>query len=339
MKESKMLNKKEILFLWDGQNWNPNGDFLRDNMPRNDERTEVAEVTDVRIKRTIRDEILKSDEASIFVKEYKDGDSVMDAKKAIRTRINVDQSEEAIKRDVLNAFIDVRAFGAVIPINGSDDKKEEQDQSGLGLLDEEEEPTKGKKKKGKKDETKKGVSSVKFTGPVQFRMSKSLHKVDIEEIQGSAAFASDDKKENKSLRTEYILKYAMLATYGIIDNYNAIKTNFTEEDANKILKSLWNGTKNLISRSKMGQMPRFMLIVTYKDDTFAGDLNNSLKIVCDKDDREIRNLDEFKIDFSQLKAKLSRYADKIEKIEYVSDFDFDAVNKTNYDPSWIKKEF
>ena len=170
-------------------------------------------------------------------------------------------------------------------------------------------------------------------------MSKSLHKVDIEEIQGSAAFASDDKKENKSLRTEYILKYAMLATYGIIDNYNAIKTNFTEEDANKILKSLWNGTKNLISRSKMGQMPRFMLIITYKDDTFAGDLNNSLKIVCDKDDREIRNLDEFKIDFSQLKAKLARYADKIEKIEYVSDFDFDVVNKTSYDTSWVKKEF
>ena len=82
MKESKMLNKKEILFLWDGQNWNPNGDFLRDNMPRNDERTEAAEVTDVRIKRTIRDEILKSNEASIFVKEYKDGDSVMDAKKS-----------------------------------------------------------------------------------------------------------------------------------------------------------------------------------------------------------------------------------------------------------------
>lgn len=334
MKESKMLNKKEILFLWDGQNWNPNGDFLRDNMPRNDERTEAAEVTDVRIKRTIRDEILKSNEASIFVKEYKDGDSVMDAKKAIRTRINVDQSEEAIKRDILNAFIDVRAFGAVIPINGSDDKKAEQDQANLGLLSDEEKPTKGKKPK-----EKKGVSSVKFTGPVQFRMSKSLHKVDIEEIQGSAAFASDDKKENKSLRTEYILKYAMLATYGIIDNYNAIKTNFTEEDANKILKSLWNGTKNLISRSKMGQMPRFMLIVTYKDDTFAGDLNNSLKIVCDKDDREIRNLDEFKIDFSQLKAKLARYADKIEKIEYVSDFDFDVVNKTSYDASWIRKEF
>ena len=333
MKESKMLNKKEILFLWDGQNWNPNGDILRDNMPRNDERTEVAEVTDVRIKRTIRDEILKSDEASIFVKEYKDGDSVMDAKKAIRTRINVDQSEEAIKRDVLNAFIDVRAFGAVIPISGSDDKKEKQEQTDLGLLGEEE-PTKGKKK-----EKKKGVSSVNFTGPVQFRMSKSLHKVDIEEVQGSGAFASGDEKENKTLRTEYVLKYAMLATYGIIDNYNATKTNFSKEDANKILKSLWNGTKNLISRSKMGQMPRFMLIVTYKDDTFAGDLNNSLKIVCDKDDREIRNLDEFKIDFSQLKAKLSRYADKIEKIEYVSDFDFDTVNKANYDANWVKKEF
>ena len=92
------MKKKEVLFLWDGENWNPNGDMLRDNAPRFDEISEIAEVTDVRIKRTIRDEILKSDEASIFVKEYKDGDSVMDAKKAIRTRINVDQSEGEIKK-------------------------------------------------------------------------------------------------------------------------------------------------------------------------------------------------------------------------------------------------
>ena len=53
-----MLKKKEILFIWDGENWNPNGDMLKENAPRCDDRTEIAEVTDVRIKRTIRDELL-----------------------------------------------------------------------------------------------------------------------------------------------------------------------------------------------------------------------------------------------------------------------------------------
>ena len=43
------MRKKEILFLWDGENWNPNGDMLKDNAPRRDDETGVAEVTDVRI--------------------------------------------------------------------------------------------------------------------------------------------------------------------------------------------------------------------------------------------------------------------------------------------------
>ena len=89
-------------------------------------------------------------------------------------------------------------------------------------------------------------------------------------------------------------------------------------------------------------MPRFMLVITYKDDTFIGDLNNSVRLDrldSVKDDREIRSLNDFKVDFSLLKQKISKYADKIEKIEYVSDFDFDAVNKSSYDASWVKKEF
>ena len=322
------MKKKEILFLWDGENWNPNGDMLRDNAPRFDEISEIAEVTDVRIKRTIRDEILKSDEASIFVKEYKDGDSVMDAKKAIRTRINVDQSEEAIKKDVLAAFIDVRAFGAVIPITGSNDKEQQEQEES-----EEEKPT-----KGKKQNLKKGVSSVNFTGPVQFRMSKSLHKVDIEEIQGTGAFASGKDKANKTFRTEFVLKYAILATYGVIDNYNAAKTNFSEEDEDKILKALWHGTKNLTTRSKMGQTPRFMLIITYKDDTFAGDLNNSISLKSEKEDKAIRSINEYTVDFTNLKNKLARYAANIEKIEYMSDYDFETINKENFDSSWKKIE-
>ena len=56
-----MIKKKEILFLWDGENWNPNGDMLNDNAPRIDEETGRAEATDVRIKRTIRDELIKKE--------------------------------------------------------------------------------------------------------------------------------------------------------------------------------------------------------------------------------------------------------------------------------------
>ncbi|MCX7795379.1 MAG: type I CRISPR-associated protein Cas7, partial [bacterium] len=48
-------NRSEILFLYDATNTNPNGDPLDENKPRIDEETGRNIVTDVRLKRTIRD--------------------------------------------------------------------------------------------------------------------------------------------------------------------------------------------------------------------------------------------------------------------------------------------
>ena len=306
------MKKKEILFLWDGENFNPNGDMLRENAPRIDDETNIAEATDVRIKRTIRDEIMKKDEGAIFVKEYNKDENVLDCKTAIREVINIRQEKAAIEREILSKFIDIRAFGGVLPISDKDEMKADKEIKTAG---------------------------VQFTGPVQFRMSKSLHRVQIQHIKGTGAFASGSDKGAKTFREEVFLGYAIFATYGVFDNNNAKKTNFSEDDANVILSALWNGTKNLITRSKMGQTPRFMLIITYKDDTFAGDLNNTIKLISDKEDEAIRSVNDYTIDFSNLKAKLNRYSEHIEKIEYVSDFDFEQNNKSQFDGSWRKIGF
>ena len=306
------MKKKEILFLWDGENFNPNGDMLRENAPRIDDETNIAEATDVRIKRTIRDEIMKKDEGAIFVKEYNKDENVLDCKTAIREVINIRQEKAAIEREILSKFIDIRAFGGVLPISDKDEMKADKEIKTAG---------------------------VQFTGPVQFRMSKSLHRVQIQHIKGTGAFASGSDKGAKTFREEDFLSYAIFATYGVFDNNNAKKTNFSEDDANVILSALWNGTKNLITRSKMGQTPRFMLIITYKDNTFAGDLNNTIKLISDKEDEAIRSVNDYTIDFSNLKAKLNRYSEHIEKIEYVSDFGFEQNNKSQFDSSWRKIGF
>jgi len=36
-------NKREVLFLWDGENFNPNGDMLKENAPRFDDASQKAE--------------------------------------------------------------------------------------------------------------------------------------------------------------------------------------------------------------------------------------------------------------------------------------------------------
>ena len=312
--------RKEILFLWDGENWNPNGDMLNSNAPRIDEETGVAEATDVRIKRTIRDELIKSEGSKVvFIKEYKRDENILDCKTAIReNEINIKQSKDDLEKEILERFLDIRAFGGVLPISDKDEMKKDKDITTAG---------------------------VQFTGAVQFRMSKSLHKVSTNHIKGTGAFASnysdtDTKKQKQqaTFREEDFLSYALFATYGIMDNYNASKTGFSEEDANKIIDSLWFGTKNLITRSKMGQTPRFMLIITYKDDTFAGDLNNSIDFIGKKDDEAIRSINDYSIDFSRLKGKLERYKESIEKVEYLVDYDFEQNHKEQFDSSWTKIE-
>jgi len=312
--------KKEILFLWDGENWNPNGDMLNSNAPRIDEETGVAEATDVRIKRTIRDELIKKEGAEVvFIKPYRRGENVLDCKTAIReNEINIRQTKADLEKEILNRFLDIRAFGGVLPISDKDEIKKDKTITTAG---------------------------VQFTGSVQFRMSKSLHKVSTNHIKGTGAFASnysdtDSKKQKQqaTFREEDFLSYALFATYGIIDNYNAKKTGFSEDDAQKVIDALWYGTKNLITRSKMGQTPRFMLIITYKDDTFAGDLNNSIDFIGSKDDEAIRNINDYKIDFSRLKAKLERYSKAIKKVEYLIDYDFEQNHKEQFESGWIKIE-
>ena len=314
------IAKKEILFLWDGENWNPNGDMLNSNAPRMDEETGVAEASDVRIKRTIRDELIKSEGADVvFIKEYKRDENVLDCKTAIReNEIDIKQSKADLEKEILERFIDIRAFGGVLPISDKDEMKKDKAITTAG---------------------------VQFTGAVQFRMSKSLHQVDMQHIKGTGAFASNysdtdtaKQKQQATFREEDFLSYAMFATYGIMDNHNAKKTGFNEEDAQKVIDALWFGTKNLITRSKMGQTPRFLMVITYKDDTFAGDLNNSIELNSDKDDRAIRNINDYKIDFTRLKGKLARYKEQIEKVEYYVDYDFEENHKEQFDSSWIKTE-
>ena len=52
---SALTQRSEILFVYEVVDANPNGDPLEENKPRTDPDTGVATVTDVRIKRTIRD--------------------------------------------------------------------------------------------------------------------------------------------------------------------------------------------------------------------------------------------------------------------------------------------
>jgi len=81
MSNEKAINRSELVFLYDVQYANPNGDPLDGNKPRTDPSTGINLVSDVRLKRTIRDYLNEFKGEEIFVREIEDDEgNIQDAK-------------------------------------------------------------------------------------------------------------------------------------------------------------------------------------------------------------------------------------------------------------------
>lgn len=267
-------NRSEILFLYDVKDANPNGDPLEENKPRIDEETGINIVSDVRLKRTIRDYLDTIGEL-IFIKEVRKDNGELKTKDERLEELKINNAEDLLK------CIDIRLFGATVAVR---------------------------------------KNTITFTGPVQFRFGRSLHKVFPKLIKGTTVMPSKEGKGQGTFTEYWIVPYSLIAFYGIINENSAKTTGLTEDDVKKLIEAMWNGTKNLISRSKIGHTPRLLIKVNYKENNYhIGDLDKCLKLISDIEDEKIRDIKDFKIDITELIDILKENKDKIESIEYIWD--------------------
>jgi|YelNatPaOPRAMG01_1025707.scaffolds.fasta_scaffold34258_2 CRISPR-associated protein Csh2 len=302
-------NRSEILFLYDAKDINPNGDPMDENKPRIDEELGINIVTDVRLKRTIRDYLHDFKKQEILVREIEyEAGKIQDAKLRAEDFLKKDgkkidkkevktlaEMKNLILENILKECIDVRLFGGTIPIEKSQTEK----------------------------------SAITLTGPVQFRMGRSLHKVEVVHIKGTGAFASEAGKEQKTFRDEYVLPYSLICFYGIINENASKHSHLTEEDIDLLLEGIWNGTKNLISRSKIGQMPHLLLRVIYKEENYhIGDLDKKIHVKYEKgmSCEKIRSVKDFKLDVTELWESIEANKDKILELEFQLSPDLNFVN-------------
>lgn len=292
------LKRTEIVFVYDIADANPNGDPNDENRPRWDPDTRRAKVSDVRLKRTIRDYWRDYLNETIFVtqKEKPDGtiqegkdraeDFFAQCEQAARDKAtNVLEKRDLIRKAVIERCIDVRAFGATIPV--------------------------AKKKQNEKD------SSVTLTGPVQFAMASSLNETEPRFVKGTGAFASGQGAQQKTFREEYVLPYALIAFYGIVNQQAAETTGMTAADAEALYEGIWYGTKNLITRSKIGHRPLLLLLVEYSDPkAYIGRLDRYLRITGKSDCRDIS---EVTLDLSELAKALKKRESAIHRIRFACD--------------------
>lgn len=303
-----IAKRSEIIFLYDLSWGNPNGDPNDANKPRIDSETGINVVTDVRLKRTIRDELISRNYDILIRDTFNEEDGTLkDAKnrgvdflpesaKPKANKSNKDKStltKEELKefQDNVKKCIDIRMFGCVLP---SDIKN----------------------------------ASLQYTGPVQFKMGYSMHPVKLELIKGTGAFASGEGKDQKTFRQEYLLPYSLINFYGIINDRAAEITGLTEDDVKILLDAMWEGTKNLITRTKAGQTPRLLINVTYKEkDFYIGVLDKKIKFNYDIAGETVRSINDGILQLEELKNCVVYNKDKIEKVS----IKLDSELKTDID--------
>ena len=294
--QATIQDRMEILFLYETKDCNPNGDPLDENKPRTDPETGVATVTDVRIKRTVRDYLFHVKGLEILVRDTEDDQGYLKDGKGrcddFLTAAGVNKEDtiatmvSKVRTTILSQCIDTRLFGSTLPV-----------------------------------EFGKNKSSIKLTGPVQFSgFNRSLHRVSPQLIQGTAGFASSKNATQKSFREDHMLPYALIAAYGVVNEVAARTTGLSEQDVDLLLEGLWKGTESLISRSKMGHQPLLLARIRYRNGRRVGDLAGRLRLISEKEDTAIRSVEDYAIDATRLLDGLNAMSTDVSAVEVIQDF-------------------
>lgn len=278
--------RREYLFIYTVKDANPNGDPLDANRPRYDEETGHIMVSDVRIKRTIRDQFMR-DGQHVFV----DAEPKSLSERSLELAKIFGLEKEKIA-EVPSKCIDTKLFGVVFSPKGKD----------------------------------KGAFS--WTGPVQFKWGRSLNAAEIKLIQGTAGFASDDGKGQRSFRNEYIVPFVAIASYAIANQHPSKQTGATDADLDTMREALWTGTTNLITRSKVGHIPRLLLEITYTAgfNGAIGGLDEKINLkktdgspLTIDEQRTLRSLGATPLDLAQIVHAIKKQCENIEKVTLILD--------------------
>ncbi len=308
--ESKM-NKREFLFLYDAKDCIPNGDPFTGEQ-RYDEDTQTALVSDVRLKRYIRDYLDDNKDNTDFLNKKTDIVFYSDksGKKTTGSRaveLSAKQDDVAKNLEELkNKCIDVRLFGTVVA--------------------------------GKSDQY-----NTQATGAVQFKMfNRTINKVFLPTTQNTSVMKSEEKKTQGSMATFSYLPYGLFSCVGYFNPKTGKENDTSEDDLKKMKIALWNEINTKNTRSKIGQQSRLLIEIEYNDDYYKiPDIEYSIKLDNEKKFK-YRTFDEIKEDlnFDELEKFLNSSKELIKSLNIYIDtfsfekdflnFDEDLKNKTKY---------
>ncbi len=243
-------NRYDFVILFDVENGNPNGDPDAGNLPRVDAETGLGLVTDVCLKRKIRDyvETIKEGECGyrIYIKENvplnKSDAEAFDAlevsdKNVKAKRKDDPELDKKICDWMCKNFFDIRTFGAVMTTF-----------------------------------VKNNLNCGQVRGPVQLGFARSIEPVVPQEVtitRVAITTEADAEKKDTEFGRKYIVPYGLYRCEGYISANLARKvTGFTEDD----LELLWNAIINMFEYDHAAARGKMVVreLIVFKHDSELG---------------------------------------------------------------------
>lgn len=238
---SELTNRIDFVYLFDVQDGNPNGDPDAGNLPRVDAETGMGLVTDVCLKRKVRNyvQVAKGCEKGndVFIKEkavlntligeaHKD-ESVKDKKGGAKT--------EAACKVMCRNYYDIRAFGAVMST---------------------------------------GENAGQVRGPIQLTFARSVDPINsMEHSITRMAVATEKESEkqsgdNRTMGRKSTVPYGLYVCHGFISANLAKQTGFDEDD----LSLFWDALKNMfdVDRSAARGLMSAQKLIVFKHNSILG---------------------------------------------------------------------
>ena len=238
MEKEAIKNRYDFVYLFDVQDGNPNGDPDGDNAPRTDYETGQGLVTDVCLKRKVRNYVqikMGEDQLNqIFVKEGAVlNNEIKKAYKALdlkpKEKGKESDNKDKARQYMCEHYYDIRTFGAVMST---------------------------------------GDNAGQVRGAVQLTFARSIDPVMTSEhtVTRMAVTDEKDKDKERTMGRKATVPYGLYRAHGFISAALARETTFSEDD----LDLLWEALKNMFDLDRSAarglMAARRLIVFKHKDD-------------------------------------------------------------------------
>lgn len=229
MVHDTIVNRFDLVFLFDVRDGNPNGDPDAGNLPRTDPETGHGIVTDVCLKRKVRNYVQEvgGEGREIFIREREPlNPKILEAQEACgvpagkqsgakRRKQEIEQMQEWLCR----RYYDIRTFGAVLST---------------------------------------GQNAGQLRGPAQFTFARSVEPV--VPAQHTITRVADVDKEEGEMGRKNTIPYGLYRAHGFVSPHLAERTGFSDDDLELLLQALGN-MFDLDRSAARGEMAARRLVV------------------------------------------------------------------------------